>query len=201
MLKNSLLKKLLKNFTLISLFCFTLNISADNQAKYKNYQIELILFKNNIQTSQPELPINKSEQQIIPDDAINLADVSASATDTDQAPKILSEHELLYSNIYKKLNNDRNYTVLSHIGWLQPKKNINKSKPLYFQLSGKKADGPDITAVIKFNMQKYLHAKISLSYKTSLQNLLINESRRLRSKELNYLDHPEFGAILVATEK
>lgn len=203
MLKNSFLNILFKNFTLslILVIFFNFNIIANTQSKYKNYQIELIVFKSNTKTSAPELPLKPSQHQIIPDDAIDLRDIVGNFSDETEQPKILPNNELKFSNISKKINNDRDYSVISHIGWLQPKKNINKSKALYFTIADQNTNVPTVTAVVKFQLQKFLHSKISLSYKTELQDFVINEKRRLRNKELNYLDHPEFGAILVATER
>lgn len=47
--------------------------------------------------------------------------------------QLLDESKLKYKQAYTNIKNNSRYNVIAHIGWLQPKKDILNSKPVYFE--------------------------------------------------------------------
>ncbi len=173
------------------------------------YQVELIIFKNNKKDdinnetwSDPKLNV--------PENAVRFESSTSDVVNTspDITPNrnhaLLNTDQLKYSNIYNKLKHSHRYTPIAHIGWIQSKKETHNSKPIYFNLGETyqyhSSPAYEIEGVISFSSKKFIHANIDLVYTTLDKKFSINETRRLKNKEINYFDHPAFAAIVIIHE-
>ena len=226
MLTNTTMKNL-TNFLLILIsFCSFTPANAIAKPKSQFYQIELITFKNNNTSEDIAKETWPAAKLKLP---TNYIDLTASATDSNSYT-LLPKNELKYTNIYNNIRYSKRYTAINHIGWLQPKKDMNKSIPVYFSAGqvyfNNTAESPELMGTLKLTSKKYVHAKLDLllnlpaktdpsyakqfelvknfdgkfSDNVYLQSFLLSEDRRLKNNELNYFDHPVFSAIVVVSE-
>jgi hypothetical protein len=102
------------------------------------------------------------------------------------------------------------YRPLLHLAWLQPAVNGRAGKKLYFELPDNGGGLPRLRGTIKINRSRYLHAEIDVVYRGQFPpsdasrsgeavSFRLKETRRMRSNQLHYLDHPAIGALLIAT--
>lgn len=173
------------------------------------YQIELIIFKNNKNDdinneawTEPKLkvPENTARFQSLTSEGGNTSpDITSNSEYV-----LLNKDQLKYSNINNKLKYSHRYTPIAHIGWIQSKKEMSNSKPIYFNLGEtyqyQSSPTPEIEGLISFSSKKFIHANLDLIYTTSDKKFSINETRRLKNKEINYFDHPAFAAIVIINE-
>ncbi len=204
------------------------SLSSTSIAKPKTnfYQIELITFKHN-NTAED---ISKESWPTVKLDLPNYSiDLNSPETDSN-AYTLLPKNELKHTNIYNNIRYSKRYSAISHIGWLQPKKDMNNPKPVYFTVGqvyfNNTIESPELKGVLKLTSKKYVHAKLDLLLNLPvkpdlsnskqfelvknfdgkftdniyLQSFLLSEDRRLKNNEVNYFDHPVFSAILVVSE-
>jgi hypothetical protein len=119
------------------------------------------------------------------------------------------------SKVWQILRHSKNYRPLYHLAWRQPVKHPKNSKPVYFSLPGQ--DGhtqPKLEGTVKFGIKRYLHMDVDIvlrlppsnnqtyerddHYLPSYQSYRMREQRRMRSRKLNYLDHPVLGVLTIA---
>ncbi|MBP9721895.1 MAG: hypothetical protein KBD64_01910 [Gammaproteobacteria bacterium] len=147
-----------------------------------NYQIELIIFKNNkVDEIYKEHWPKQQALLTKPENAFNLikAPELSEITEQNKLPDelvssennyvLLSKDKLKQTGIYNKLKNSRRYTTISHIGWQQPKRSLKNSQPIYFQLGKEFNNTPELAGIIKFSVKKFVHAKIDLLLEQPVQ--------------------------------
>lgn len=217
-----------------------------------SYQVELVIFKyNDLKDINSERwPLHELS---IPPEAEKIVSTSYSIESEPgqfnvekKFYKLLDDDQLNYKNIYRNIKNNSRYKVISHIGWIQPRTDILKAKPVYFKAgkiykSHNISDSIDldndsynlitneISGVIKISLKKFFHTDLKLllslpaklndnsyfkdtapfeiitndqqltddSNNYYLQSFMIDQNTRLKSKELGYVDHPVFGAVIV----
>jgi hypothetical protein len=100
------------------------------------------------------------------------------------------------------------YQVLYHRRWLLPAEPRPKAEWLY--LSETRSDLPALEGTFRFYQSRFLHIEVQLLLRERLERTLvssrtpaplpkiyrINEQRRIRTGQMNYFDHPKFGALL-----
>ena len=87
------------------------------------------------------------------------------------------------------------YRVLEHIGWVQPGLSANKAVKVRID------NGGQLTGTIKVSLAHYLHLDADLLYTAGAEGptVRMKQSRRMRSKEIHYLDGPVLGIIVLMT--
>ncbi len=95
-----------------------------------------------------------------------------------------------------QLRQSSQYRVLVHRAWRQPGVSRNNSRATPVQSE----DGYKLTGSVTVWRQRFLHTKVDLLLRPSdgSQAVRMQESRRMRSKEIHYLDHPKIGVLLYA---
>lgn len=83
-------------------------------------------------------------------------------------------------------------TPLFHAAWRQSVRGRNNSDWLWVNA------GP-VRGLVRVSLGRYLHFDTNLVYRGSNATLQSKEHRRLRSRELHYIDHPSFGILLEMT--
>lgn len=91
--------------------------------------------------------------------------------------------------------------ILYNAQWVQPVYDQKNHIPLYFESSLLHLNQPQLRGVMDLHVSRYLHAHFKINYwpenADSFEDLVSFESaRRMRSKELHYLDHPLVGVLL-----
>jgi len=112
--------------------------------------------------------------------------------------------------------------VLLHGRWLQPVPGRDQPEPIFIQAGAKLAERYQLEGVLAVTLGRYLHFRAQLSYRDAesgerpmglpvgttepLQNaplpalaagvMVLDESRRMRSEEVHYLDHPKLGILV-----
>jgi len=112
--------------------------------------------------------------------------------------------------VYDRLKRISAYEPIAHVGWVQPARDTDHSKPYRFE--PKTTGNTDITGTVTLYMGRFLHFEVDLTLeaeKTPVeQHFLLDtsvdespdlyklsESRRIRGTAAHYFDTPQFGVI------
>lgn len=108
---------------------------------------------------------------------------------------------------WSRLQSSGEYRPLLHTAWLQPGLPREQSVGVLVE-SGAASESlggaKPLSGVVKVGLSRYLHLDVNLLYRKSTGNgafdtFQLSESRRMRSKEIHYLDHPMMGVIALIT--
>lgn len=196
-------------FTTIFLFIFSSQAFAFNTNKY---QVEMIIFSNLSKQS-----LNSEHwPEINPNIAIpnNVQTLNLTNQDNNSI-QLLDPSKMQLNNIATKINNDPNHTVLAHFSWVQDFS--NKVPPILLTASNSD-DTQSLNGLIDLQRQHYFNTDyhlilgvnnnsinklIAKDNNANLQNgnnyFLLDQKRRMRSKELNYIDYPTMGILVKIT--
>ncbi len=102
------------------------------------------------------------------------------------------------------LETDADYDVLIHKRWLQPAETASEAKWVY--LKNARTDPLQLEGTVRFYQSRFLHVDVELLLRedggrgstadTEPRVYRISEQRRIRSRRVNYFDHPKFGALV-----
>lgn len=105
-----------------------------------------------------------------------------------------------WSEVINKLDPAKQ-PILYNVQWVQPVYSQKHHIPLYFESSQSHLNQPELKGIMDLHVARYLHAKFHMNYlpesADSYEDMISLESaRRMRSKEVHYLDHPLVGVLL-----
>jgi hypothetical protein len=199
-----------------SLSCATLDASAQ-ESGLQNYEVEVIVFRVNRPSSSPEHwaiegVINKSATVTGEEDSTSTPVAPAAPPSAPAAPPVaetnfqaLSMAQFRMNAIEDALRRSRNYQPLAHIGWVQPGFPLGSTPKFSLQsyLPAFLPEGVALTGAASLGRgARLLHLTLDLTYQApDGQKYVLKETRRMRSTEKHYLDHPYFGAIALITPK
>ena len=205
--------------TISTIFLLLINISnvlaetSDTQKPLKEYDIEIIIFEDAHARYINSESWNKSS---LPGDDL-IADNSGKNTSTATNYKDI-KHSIL-SKDYKRIKNSSEYNVLQYSAWRQTGLKSNDA----FEINITKLNNTHrnqtkntLSGTVKIVLARYLHFYGDLEYqqlnKANDENngeaeqndgfMPTNNSyafkshRRMRSKELHYIDHPLVGILI-----
>ena len=160
------------------------------------YQIELIVFAQDSSNTEVFDQTQSSIQW--PRRLIELSQTRYVKAQLLQTPvnyaKLQSADHLLNAE-YNQLRARRRYRPLLHEAWVQSVAPNSKSRPVrIFQKGGVPGNFP-VNGYVSLERGHYLHLSVNLEYDAGGQVYTLDQRRRLRLNELNYLDHPKFGVI------
>ncbi len=108
------------------------------------------------------------------------------------------------SQAEKILAADGNYRILAHKRWLQNAEAKSTSQLIRLDSAGGELDG-----TMRFYLSRFLHVDLDLTVTKPAENgffvgtaqapdqvYRLSEQRRVRTQEINYFDHPKFGALI-----
>lgn len=162
------------------------------------YIVELVVFQN--------LDPNAANTEHWPEDpgfptvetAIDLSEASLFNPGFElQHPQ---EHRM--TGAAARLNQSGRYRVLLHLSWKQPALSENEAQSVHIKSVPQNTGGVIIDGTVRLYRARYLHlsADLILFPEFDLSNLFrLQQSRRMRSNELHYLDHPVFGILAQVT--
>ncbi len=181
-------------------------------AETKWYTVEVTIFER---TSDDGLSAEywpervdepRSNFALSPRGGSNVGVLTAGASEPSAIAAVPRE-QLAYGAIVNRLKRSGRYRPLVHLGWRQP--GLAKTEALPVRIAGSSSAAPDASRVrgtLRLYRSRYLHLEADLVYTRPSAELLaassrfaLRESRRMRSGELHYLDHPLFGILVRAT--
>lgn len=108
------------------------------------------------------------------------------------------------SKAVEKMNDSGDYRIIAHQRWVQ---NADaKSDARRARINVRTEESGSLDGTITFYMSRFLHLDINLllqenvssfmSDETKTRNYRIAEARRIKTSDVNYFDHPEFGVLV-----
>lgn len=172
--------------SLLSLLAGTVSAAAPTTPG--TYEIEVLVFENRL----PDLDggeqwgTGRATTAQEAADAVNLATTPAGSD---------------LAGIAAALQNDGRYRLLTHRRWVQAADNKAASNAVVLQTDNREIDGH-----VRFYMSRFLHVELNVAFQPQVAALggteavpapyRLAEQRRIKSQELNYFDHPKFGALV-----
>ena len=196
----------------------------------KLYKVEVVVFEHITQQSLSSEAWSTSLEEPNLSGAIQLQSMQ---DDSMQPYELLPQSDFQLNREVRKLNNNSNYKILTHVAWIQPVSAPRFAKPV--QITGGAAYTPDgqvvlpepgsdnaysgdywqLNGTVTISVMKYLQIQTHLlltepGYKipqqantegqtASLISFPMNQTRRTKSKDLNYFDHPLYGMLIEIT--
>lgn len=190
----------------LSLFLPSLSFSQDSKP-VPWYDVEIIVFaRNGAGAGSTE---NWPDSPAIPniEEAAQLKNAAGYT--------VLPKSEWKLGTELKRIKRTRGRLApLLHTAWRQPVLSLNATRPLYIRSPGNiSGDTPHMDGIIKVSVQRYLHIEIDFlirelrattSAESGFFGSIFNSyrftgHRRMRSKELHYIDHPKMGVLMLIT--
>jgi len=188
----------------IVLICLLLGVAFNVlAASNRPYQIEVVVFEQ-LNPNQSN-PISVYPASMVPDFA-NTIQLSNSR---QKMYNLLPDSDFTLNKEVKKLMRSGQYKVLLHIAWRQMINGPRSSRAVHIQ-------GPQLNGTIKVSRLNFIDLTANLWLTLPVSNLSnirivdngngesfpslislhLKQTRRMRSNELNYLDHPVFGMLV-----
>ncbi|NJO12977.1 MAG: hypothetical protein HC872_05360 [Gammaproteobacteria bacterium] len=196
-----------------SLWCaLTLLIgSAGAQQTLQSYDVELVVFRNMTPVTSNEVLSLDSESGVpaaaaapgLTDEDAN----GASASNVIPEQRSLDTFPALASGKYRlngaeeALRRSRNYQVLAHIGWTQP--GFPRTDAHYLAVDPLVGGAAGLGGRIALTRGRYLHLALDMTFQSpeDAQKFSLRQTRRMRSNERHYIDHPKFGVIALVVPR
>jgi len=181
--------------------------ASAQQAGLQSYDVELIIFRTLTAKATPEdwnMEAGKAGEHL----AVTRED--AQGTETVVAPPPVTSPTMSFpalatakfklNAIEDTLKRSRNYQPLAHFGWTQP--GYPRGEPHYLSVDGLVPAGSGVSGQISLARGRYLHLTLELTYDSPEEGggrMVLRQTRRMRSNERHYIDHPKFGVIAIIT--
>jgi hypothetical protein len=163
------------------LTCLLLLLASQAAAAEKIYDVELILFARGGGSAGEKWPGNPGK----PD----LKGVRYLKKDA-KTYRILPKSQWKLGGAFSRLKSKSGYTPLLHLAWRQPVTSRKEAEPVHLLSSS----APGVEGTVKVSVERYLHVDLDLLLGSGYR---MRSHRRMRSKELHYLDHPKMGALVL----
>jgi hypothetical protein len=168
-----------------------------------SYDVELVIFLHLSSDATDEvwnLESAVGEPLAIPSD--DASPFESTAPTSSAAPALsfpaLPASKFKLTAIAEALRRSRNYRPIAHIGWTQP--GFARNAAPFLPLNAFVPASSGLTGEVALSLGRYLHLTLDLAYTGSdSQRYVLRQSRRMRSNERHYIDHPKFGVIAVVT--
>jgi len=181
---------------LLSLIGFSTSPTFATESPDSLYEVEIVVFQNILpELDGDELWVQNPSESIIPE----LKEARIISGKPSKRTKLSETVELL--------NTDKNYRVLAHERWVQ--RVDAKSSTIPVRIKSDKGMEQELDGTIKFYLTRFLRLDLNLLFRDiSGATFLgqpevvltpvyrIDDHRRMWSNEVNYIDHPKFGALV-----
>jgi hypothetical protein len=208
----------MKNFIICTLLgLYSINVFAADEPVVKKarwYQVNVTFFQQKHDRSLDEsfnyqkidltmsdvLRLYKDENTFILAESGISAPLALHHENANALPYTLQNIDDDWSKVIGKL--DPAYqSILYNAQWVQPVYDRPHSLPIYFESSRLLLNQPQLKGLFHLHVSRYLHSKIELQYlpedsKSLAETLSLQQSRRMRSKEVHYIDHPSIGVLI-----
>ena len=170
------------------------------------YDVEIVIFRQ-LSTDATEevwgVELSKGEGLTIPQEDASPFEAPSSATNDTRAAKpfpALPSSRMKLTAIEEQLRRSRNYRPLAHFGWTQP--GFTRNAAPFVPIGTFVPASAGVTGQIALSRGRYLHLTLDLVFTPqdgTGERFVLRQSRRMRSNERHYIDHPKFGVIAVIT--
>lgn len=190
---------------LASFYCLSVFAETEEQpVEYPLFKIEIIIFET--------LALRGWSEEYWPMD-IDLID-----TEKAIAFESLEASENMLTEQAAKMTREKGYQILLHQAWLVEAKPEEQATPLLLNVTPETEFKSAVDGYLTFYKSRYPHVianlelerriptrireEFALQQKLELEDLpdymrfQLNESRKIKSGQLHYLDHPIFGALI-----
>jgi hypothetical protein len=179
------------------------------------YNVELVIFRATTGLGAPENWSSATELESSPDSGAPEASgelppapaAPAAQAQTARFVQALPETQYQLTNVVAKLRQSGGYAPVAHVAWSQTASPWGTKAGFPVQRLGINVEG--LSGTIFLERGQYLHLGMSLSY--AIANppsslgaepgtvFTLNDSNRIRFRELSYYDHPAFAVIALVT--
>lgn len=184
-------------------------VAQQPAAGASSYDVELIIFRNLSSSPTQEATSEKWGEKWGEEwdaDAHSTADPASSEAQQEAAPvtapsatfPALPASKLKLVAINDTLRRSRHYVLLAHFGWTQPGYARNEARFISID-SVMKSAVPGLNGRIALARSRYLHLTLDLALDQDGHRYRLQTTRRMRSTERHYIDHPKFGVIALIT--
>jgi len=173
----------------------------------QSYDVELVIFRNLGSGGTPEQwgieAADADRRMNIPDDDAPTDTTSAPATPATPANDFpaLSASKFKLDSIENSLRRSRGYQVIAHVGWTQP--GFPRDTARFFNINTLVPPTSGLVGQVALSRGRYLHLTLDLVYSPptpgaeSQPRYVLQQTRRMRSNERHYIDHPKFGVVAI----
>jgi hypothetical protein len=192
--------------SLICIFAVLLagGAASAQQPGLQSYDVELVIFQHLGSSESPESWALESaaagERMSIPDEEPTPFSAQSAAPPTTAAFPALAPAKFKLTAVEDTLRRSRKYRPLAHIGWTQP--GFPRTEAKYFPLSSLVDPSTGVVGQVALSRGRYLHLTLDLVFappEEGGQRYVVRQTRRMRSNERHYFDHPRFGVIAIIT--
>lgn len=179
---------------------------AQQASGLTSYDVELVIFRTLSSKASPE---DWSLEAGLADQHLAVPAEDGQGTDAVIAPPLPTAPTLTFpelpatkfklTNVADALKRNRNYQPLAHFGWTQP--GFARGEPKYMSIDGLVPPGAGLSGQIALARGRYLHLtlELALDLPENGGRMVLRQTRRMRSNERHYIDHPKFGVIAIIT--
>ena len=186
--------------------CVALLSCATDAQDVPLYDVELVIFRVLSPSGSAE---QWSTEEALAANGITAApesegeETAAPSADRSVRPgtvAVLAPDQFKLTAIEDSLKRSRDYQLLAHIGWTQAGYALNSAS---FISLADNLTGTGVSGRAALSRGRYLHLSLDLVYQpqAGAPRYVLKQSRRMRSTERHYFDHPYFGVIAVVTPR
>lgn len=200
--------------------------AAAQQDEPGRYEVELIVFRHVDQrgnTPESTALLPRVYSDVMDPPVTETEDLATplpapAGQPTERFDRIAGDRMQL-GDVYRRLQQLDAYAPILHEGWTQQARSTNEAVP---NRIGRNAGGQArLAGTVTLYKQRYLHLNVDLAldsaavsgpdgtavfgdaatgFRTESAGQRLQESRRIRSEDLNYFDHPGLGVIITVRE-
>jgi hypothetical protein len=191
--------------SLICLFPAT-NAQADENSAPPKFEVEVVVFET--------LALKGWTEEFWPD---NLPIMDLNDEDVITPPRVRPQYNLLNDEV-SKMTRRMGYNILFHQAWVVDALPEDQAKPIYISSLPDKDYKSRLEGTLLFYKSRYPHIEMNLELERKIplvirsdfaknqnmqEDLLpefwrfqLKESRKIKTGQIHYLDHPIFGALV-----
>jgi hypothetical protein len=185
-----------KSIQLLLSIALLIIVSASHAKADKWYRVEMLIFE--MKGYQPHI-----EESDIGKPAMGNA-VSLN-TDPSSEFSVLSDNQLAFLDAKKRIQ--KNYHLVLHKGWRQMITDKEHAQKVHLiggkSLGGAIAGDFEVDGTVRLSLGRNLNVDADLLFRKptsdKIQAFRLKESSRLRVNEISYIDHPNYGVIIMVT--
>lgn len=132
---------------------------------------------------------------------VSLPDGSKAANNKDERERSVAWRGLRWADFQLKqeeyrLKRSRDFRPLLHLGWTQAA--LDSDEAGWVPIRGQAEDGTRVDGRARLTVNRYLHLRLEITANIPEKGeFRMQQSRRMKSGELHYFDHPEFGVLVL----
>jgi hypothetical protein len=195
-------------FILVALLALGPAAAQQTTPGLQSYDVELVIFRTlnaNATAEEWNMEAAAASQRLsIPDEEPSPFATPAPSPPTTPATTAtfptLPASKFKLTAVNDSLRRSRNYQPLAHFGWTQP--GFARDGVQAMSINSLVPGSSGVVGQVALWRGRYLHLTLDLVYEPrsaqeSGQRFVLRQTRRMRSNENHYLDHPRFGVIAV----